>query len=208
MCNVKVKAQEEFTLSVDTNEEYIWEVTELDLPEFKRIIGFEPNFELGDRIRLIIRDIIEGATGWSITVEFWDYKMDWGQVGNIEDLPMKNDPEAYSDYIFILTPIEDYLSSVDELQGPEYTVTSNSISKVIRADTGRDYITEKVYDRRGVPISETFYEYTTRRVLARVESGLTSISFGFYFLGFIAVAFTAIILITMKRKRFIFSNRN
>jgi len=204
--NVDVKAQEGYNLAVNTNEEFSWEVTELDLYQFETVLGFEPNFALGDRIRLIIRDIEEGSTGWSITVEFWDYKMDWGQSGSIETLPMHKYPLHYRDFIFILTPVDDYLAEVDEHMGPEYSVTANSISKVVRADTGRDYIMEKTYDRRGIPVSEALYEYSTGRMLVCIEGSLSIIPFGFYFIGFIIVALTAVIFITLRKKRIIFKN--
>jgi hypothetical protein len=201
---VNVKAQEEFNLGVNENEEFTWEVTSLDLFKFEQILGFEPNIAIGDQIRLIIRNIDSGETFYDLTVEFWDYKMDWGQSGRIENLPMNRNPESYDDYIFSLTPVDEYLTRIDETQGPEYTVTSNSISKVIRADTGRDYISEKVYDRRGIPVSETFYEYTTGRVIIRTEGSSSSIPFGFYFLGFAVIALTAVIFITLRRKNIAF----
>ena len=198
--NVNVKAQEEFSIEVNANEEFTWEVTSLDLFEFEQILGFEPNFALGDRIRLIIRDVDESPISYDLTVEFWDYKTDWGQSGDIQSLVMSRNPDLYGDFIFVFAPVDEYLSAVDEAKGPEYSVTSNSISKVTRADTGRDYRIEKVYDRRGIPISETFYEYTTGRVIVRIEGSSSSISFGLYFLGFTIMALTAVIFIIMKKK--------
>lgn len=198
---MNVKAQDEFTLGLNENEEFIWEVTSLDLFKFEQILGFEPNIDVGDQNRLIIREIDEGPTVYHLTVEFWDYKTDWGKSGDIQTLSMPRNPELYEDYIFCFIPVEDFLSEVDEAKGPEYSVTANSISKVTRADTGRDYVIEKTYDRRGIPISETFYEYTTERVIVRIEGSSSSISFGFYFLGFTIMALTAVIFIIMKKKR-------
>jgi len=204
--NVNVKAQSEYTLPLNENEEFIWEVTSLDLFEFEQVLGFEPNFALGDRIRLIIRDLDEAPTVYDLTVEFWDYKTDWGQTGDIQTLIMSRNPNLYDDFIFVFSPVEDYLSAVIESKGPEYSVTANSISKITRADTGRDYIIEKIYDRRGIPISETFYEYTTDRVIVRIEGSSSSIPSGFYFIGFFIIALTAIIFITIKKKRLLFQN--
>ncbi|MEJ2296489.1 MAG: hypothetical protein P8Y23_17200, partial [Candidatus Lokiarchaeota archaeon] len=149
--NVNVKAQDQFTLSVNENDEFTWQVTSLDTFKFQQILGGEPNIVVGDRIRMIIRNIEESTTFFDLTVEFWDYKMDWGQSGRIEDMVIYKDPNSYADFIFCLTPVDSYLSAVKESPstGPEYTITANSISKVIRAETGRDYIREKVYDRRG-----------------------------------------------------------
>jgi hypothetical protein len=200
---VNVRAQQEYTLDLNQNEEFTWKVTSLDVFKFQQILGAEPNIEVGDQIRIIIRNIDSGSTFYQLTVEFWDYKMDWGQSGRIENLDMSTDPDLYKDYIFSLTPVDTYLSAVEDSSatGPEYTVTANSISKVIRAETGRDYIREKVYDRRGIPISETWYEYTTGRVIVRVEGSSLSVPFGIYFIGFIIVALTAIIFITLKRNK-------
>ena len=124
--SINVKAQEEFNLDVNENEEFVWEVTSLNVFEFQQILGFEPNIALGDRIRLIIRNIDSGSTFYDLTVEFWDYKMDWGQSGRIENLPMSRDPDSYNDYIFSLTPVDDYLSRIEDSLGPEYSFTSNS----------------------------------------------------------------------------------
>lgn len=203
---VNVKAQQEYTLNLNQNEEFTWKVTSLDVFKFQQILGAEPNIEVGDQIRIIIRNIDSGSTFYDLTVEFWDYKMDWGQSGRIEDLTMSTDPDLYKDYIFCLTPVDTYLSAVEESSstGPEYTVTADSISKVIRAETGRDYIREKVYDRRGVPISETWYEYTTGRVIVRVEGSSLSVPFGIFFIGFIIIAIMAIVFITLKRNQLIF----
>ena len=198
--NVNVKAQDEYTLDLDENEEFAWEVTSLDLFKFEQILGFEPNFALGDRIRLIIRDVEQAPTKYDLTVEFWDYKTDWGESGDIQVLVMPRNPTLYDDFIFVFTPVDDYLSEVDESIGPEYSVTTNSISKVTRADTGRDYIIEKTYDRRGILLSEVFYEYTTGRVIARVDGSSLSISTGFYFIGFTVVAILAIMFIVIKKK--------
>lgn len=201
-----MKAQQEYTLNLNENEEFTWKVTSLDVFKFQQILGAEPNIEIGDQIRIIIRNIDSGSTFYDLTVEFWDYKMDWGQSGRIEDLTMSTDPDLYKDYIFCLTPVDTYLSAVETSSstGPEYTVTSDSISKVIRAETGRDYIREKVYDRRGVPISETWYEYTTGRVIIRVEGSSLSVPFGLFFIGFIIIALMAIVFITLKRNQLIF----
>lgn len=201
-----MKAQQEYTLNLNQNEEFTWKVTSLDVFKFQQILGAEPNIEVGDQIRIIIRNIDSGSTFYDLTVEFWDYKMDWGQSGRIEDLSMSTDPDLYKDYIFCLTPVDTYLSAVEASSstGPEYTVTSDSISKVIRAETGRDYIREKVYDRRGVPISETWYEYTTGRVIVRVEGSSLSVPFGIFFIGVIIVALMAIVFITLKRNQLIF----
>lgn len=199
--NVSVKAQDEYTLDLNENEEYYWEVKSLDLFKFEQILGFEPNFALGDSVRLVIRDVEQAPTKYDLTVEFWDYKTDWGESGEIQVLVMPRSPTLYDDFIFVFTPVDDYLSEVGESMGPEYSVTSNSITKVTRAETGRDYVIEKTYDRRGVLLTEVFYEYTTGRVIVRLEGSSTSIPSGFYFIGFTIMALTAVIFITMKKKR-------
>ncbi len=133
--------------------------------------------------------------------------MDWGQSGSIETLFLSKYTYLYNDFIFVLTPVADYLAEVDEEMGPEYSVTQNSISKVIRAETGRDYIMTKTYDRKGIPSSEALYEYTTGRMLVCVEGSLSLIPFGFYFIGFMIVALTAVIFITLRKKQIIFKNK-
>jgi len=84
--SVNVNAQE-YTLQLNTNDEFVWEVKELNQDKFEYTFNAEPNFDIGDQIKLVIREVtdIEGIR-WSIVVAFWDFGTDWNVDGEIQYL--------------------------------------------------------------------------------------------------------------------------
>ena len=199
--NLNAKAQE-YGYSPGFNEgtELIWEITELDLIEFREIFGFDPNFELGDQNRMIIRDITEASIAYSVRIEFWDYKTDWGLSGKDITINIFKNPELYNEYLFCLTPIEGYLDEVMSHLPSEYYRIGYSVFKQARSDTGRDYLWEKEFDSRGILAIETYYDEDLQ-VIVRLEGTFRIIPFGSYFIGFSIVAIVAIIFISMKKKK-------
>jgi len=198
--NLNTKAQEDdYTIGFTEGTELIWEVAELDLMSFRDIFGFEPNFEIGDQNRIIIRDIYEITLDWVIEIEFWDYKTDWGLSGESLTLAMKKGPEYYSDYLFSLFPVEEYLEEAIAALPSEYYRIGLSIFKQGRSDTGLDYLWKKEYDTRGILLTETFYDEFDQ-VIVRLEGTFGFIPFGITFIGFTLVAITAIIIVIMKKK--------
>ncbi len=179
--------------------ELIWEVAELNLMDFKEIFGFEPNFEIGDQNRIIIRDIYEITLDWVIEIEFWDYKTDWGLSGESLTLSMKKGPLYYSDYLFSLSPVEEYLEEAIATLPSEYYRIGLSIFKQGKSDTGLDYLWKKEYDTRGILLTETFYDGFDQ-VIVRLEGIFGFIPFGITFIGFTLLAITAIIIVIVKKK--------
>jgi hypothetical protein len=179
--------------------ELIWEITELDLVSFRTIFGFDPNYELGDQIRMIIRDIItDSSINWIIDVEFWDYKTDWGLSGELYPIYINRYPENYDDYIFSLTPVEDYLEQVIAALTSEYSRIGLSIFKQGKSDTGMDYLWQKEFDPRGILIEETYYDEFDQ-IIIRSEGKFRIIPFGTTFIGFTIVAIIAIIVVSKKK---------
>jgi hypothetical protein len=199
--NLNTKAQE-YGYSPGFNEgtELVWEITELDLSSFREVFGFDPNFELGDKNRMIIREIIEASIAYTVRMEFWDYKTDWGLSGKDISLNIFKNPELYNEYLFCLTPIEGYLDEVMEHLPSEYYRIGYSVFKQGRSDTGKDYLWEKEFDSRGILAIETYYDEDTQ-VIVRLEGTFRIIPFGSYFIGFSIVAIVAIIFISMKKKK-------
>jgi len=200
--NINTKAQEDdYTVGFTEGTELIWEVAELDLMSFREIFGFEPNFERGDQNRMIIREIDSSSGSWIIEIEFWDYKTDWGLSGRTLRLYMGKDPEVYSDYLFSLFPVEQYLDEVILELSSEYYRDGLSLFKQGRSDTGLDYLWEKEYDTRGILLTETFYDVdNANQVIVRLEGTFRFIPFGTVFIVFTFLAITAIITIMMKKK--------
>jgi len=198
--NLNTKAQEDdYTIGFTEGTELIWEVAELDLMSFREIFGFEPNFEIGDQNRIIIREITEASSYWLIEIEFWDYKTDWGLSGKTMRLDMEKSPESYSDYLFSLSPVEEYLEAAIAALPSEYYRDGLSLFKQGKSDTGLDYLWKKEYDTRGILLTETFYDEFDQ-VIVRLEGTFQIIPFGTTFIGFTLLAITAIIIVMMKKK--------
>ncbi|MBY9020947.1 MAG: hypothetical protein KGD67_07805 [Candidatus Lokiarchaeota archaeon] len=193
------KAVPDHEIGITEGTELIWEVTELDLESFREIFGFDPNYELGDQIRMIIREIDSSSDLWVINVEFWDYKTDWGLSGKIFNLYLGKYPEDYSDNIFCLTPVEDYLDQVIAALSSEYYRTGHSIFKQGKSDTGMDYVWEKEFDPRGVLLVETFYDEFDQ-VIIKSEGKFRIVPFGITFIGFAMIAIVAIIVVSIKKR--------
>jgi hypothetical protein len=202
--NIDSKAQEdEFSVGFTEGTELVWKVAELDLMKFKDTFGFEPNFEIGDQNRMIIRNIDDSADFWHIEIEFWDYKTDWGLSGRTLTLLMAKDIDQYSDYLFSLHPVEAYLDAVIAELPSEYYRLGLSLFKQGKSSTGLDYTWEKEYDTRGVLLSGIVYDEFDN-IIVRLEGTFRFIPFGIYFIGFAILAVIAIIVVSIRRKRFKF----
>jgi len=198
--NLNTKAQEDdYSIGFTEGTELIWEVAELDLMNFREVFGFEPNFEIGDQNRIIVREIREVTLDWIIEIEFWDYKTDWGLSGKTITLSMKKGPEYYDDYLFSLFPVEQYLTEAVAALPSEYYRDGLSLFKQGISDTGLDYLWKKEYDTRGILLTETFFDEHDQ-VIVKLEGTFGFIPFGITFIGFTLVAITAIIIVIIKKK--------
>ena len=193
------KASPDHNIGFTEGTELIWEITVLDLESFREIFGFDPNYELGDQIRMIIREITQLTVTWNILVEFWDYKTDWGLSGETIDIYIYNYPESYADYIFCLTPVEDYLEKAVAYLPSEYYRNGLSIFKQGKSDTGMDYLWEKKFDPRGILIVETYYDESDQ-IIIKSEGKFRIIPFGITFIGFTILAIIAIVFVSIKKK--------
>jgi len=193
------KAAQVHDIGFTEGTELIWEITELDLVSFRTIFGFDPNYELGDQIRMIIRDVIsDSSVTWIIDVEFWDYKTDWGLSGELYPIYINRNPEHYDDYLFSLTPVEDYLEQAIGFLPSEYYRIGLSIFKQSKSDTGLDYLWQKEFDPRGILIEETYYDEFDQ-IIIRSEGKFRIIPFGITFIGFTILAIVAIIVVSKKK---------
>ena len=203
--NFSVRAQDQYDLGIRQNDEFVWEVKELNEYDFGKVFGAEPNFELGDRIRIVIRQIAHPSLRWQITIDFWDYKEDWGQPGASDTIEVWENPIQYDDNIFIPVPVGPYLEEAEDTLPSEYYVEGNTIfMRGTSASTGRDFLWEKIYNTNGVPQAEIYYsghEANEQLMIVKVESTIPLIPVGFYFIGFILLSITAIIFIGLRRKK-------
>jgi len=180
--------------------ELIWEITELDLESYREIIGIDPNYEKGEQTRMIIREIEPSSESWILKVEFWDYKTDWGLSGEESYIYIGNDPEDWTDKIFALTPVEDYLEQVISSLTSEYYRLGPSIFKRANDFTGIDYLWQKEFDPRGLLVVETYYDESGEDIIIRWEGQFRIVPFGMTFIGFTMLAIIAIIVVSIKKK--------
>lgn len=195
--SIEVNAQGEYELEVEEDDNFTWEITELNKYEFERVFGYEPAFEVGDKTRREIEDIEETSDGWFITVEFWDYQQDWEDDGGTIYEEVYENPGDYEANIFVPTPVNEYLSEASDELPSEYLVEGQRVT--IRES---EYHRIIEYDTRGVLASETF-ENKEGIVLVKVENTIRVIPMGNYFIGFMIFTIVSIIVIMMKKKNYI-----
>ena len=198
MCmSIKVSAQETYEFKLSEDDSFIWEVKELNVHNFEKLFGFEPAFEKGDKTRRTIRDIDKKSFGWSLSVEFWDYKDDFDEDGAMIYEEVYDNPAEYKDNIFIPTPVNDYLVEADDDLPSKYIVEG---AKVTQRES--EYTIVREYDTRGFLALE---EYTDDDgiVLIRAEATFRTIPMSNYFIGFIVLAIVCIIFVMIKKKKFL-----
>jgi hypothetical protein len=203
--NTSVKGQT-YTIGVRNNDEFVWEIKELDTDRFEYTFGVEPNFVVGDQVRMIIRDITELETlRWQITVEFWDYGMNWDESGDITVLVIYKNPTYYQDYLFVPTPTEQYLQAALENLPSEYYVNGPTIGRRARSDMGVDYTVEKTFGLDGALNSEVYLqeEDGNEVTIVKLERGLLLIPLGYTFLIFALIGIFSITLFVLKKKKFL-----
>ena len=194
--SVDVYAQD-YDFKHEEDDSFVWEVTELNKYEFKRVFGFEPSFEVSDKTKRTIQDVDDNDDGWFITVEFWDYQKDWDEDGAIIYEQVHDSPGSYEDNIFLPTPVNEYLADASEDLPSNYIVEGQRVT--IR-ETEYNRILE--YDANGVLLSE-LYENKEGIVLVKVESTLRVIPMGNFFIGFIILAVLSIIVIMIRKKKYL-----
>ncbi len=198
MCmSIKVSAQETYEFKLSEDDSFIWEVKELNVHNFEKVFGFEPAFEKGDKTRRTIRDIDKKSFGWSLSVEFWDYKDDFDEDGAMIYEEVYDNPAEYKDNIFIPTPVNDYLAEADDDLPSKYIVEG---AKVTQRES--EYTIVREYDTRGFLALE---EYTDDDgiVLIRAEATFRTIPMSNSFIGFIVLAIVCIIFVMIKKKKFL-----
>ena len=193
--SIKVHAQTVYSLNINEDDSFTWEITELNIHNFEKVFGFEPVFEKGDQIRKTIRNIIDSASGWTIVTEDWDYGSDFSQKGVIKYNSVSKDPKEYKDNIFIPTPLNDYLAAAKEISSAYLVQGSTMIKRT------QEYRMEKEYDYRGVLVSEAYYD-DDNILMIRVEGKFRIIPLGNYFIGYMAVAIFGVLIVAKKKKLF------
>ncbi len=205
--SLNARAQTNYSSPLKDNDEFIWEVRELDLHNFKKVFGFEPVFEVGDQIKKKIIDILGPESyGWSLTVEEWDYDSDFNAGGKIKYDVIPKYPQDYDENIFIPTPVNEYLLDALHAEtfissGDGYSVSGSILTKLDKGPFGDTFRMEKEYDFRGVLVSEKYISTPDERVIVHV-SGTWAIPFGSYFFGFMAIGIIGIVILMIKKNKY------
>lgn len=178
------------------DDSWVWEVTDLNLANFKNTFGFEPNFEEGDQRKITIRKILETSYGWSLTLEEWYFGASLTRNGTIGYATVYSTPAEYADQIFIPAPAGEYLLEAYETLPSEYIV--NGLRVTYRA---QDYTMIKEYDSNGVLVLESYLD-DNGLVCITVEGTFRNIPMGvFEPIMFMAFSITGLIFIIIVRKR-------
>lgn len=191
--SVNVKAQTTYTVDISQDDQFTWEVRELNLNNFKKVFGYEPGFEEGDQLRKRITDVIETSYGWNLIIENFDYGSDFNSNGSVETYSLYKTPEEYSDNIFIPTPIEDYLQEASETWSGDYQL--QGVRTVVKLNP--NYRLEMEYNDQGIKVSEAYYDKNDI-LLVRVEGNFT-VPFGNYFMGFLAFSVIGLVIVLLKK---------
>ena len=200
--SVNTNAQVTYNIGIKENDQFVWEIRDLNLDKFEATFGIEPNFQVGSQVRMIIRDVtdVEGLR-WSISAEFWDYGSNWVAEGEVEYLSILRYPSQYKDYIFIPTPVNSYVEeALTTLPSQYYSLADNMIGKQDVSDIGVDFKVEKTYNIDGVLISETYLDQANF-VIVKLEATFQIIPFGFSYLGYMSLAVIGLIIIVKRKKR-------
>jgi hypothetical protein len=195
--SVQVNAQANYDFKREEDDTYVWEVKELNKHEFEKTFGFEPAFEVEEKTRRVIQDVEDTDNGWLITAEVWDYGEDWDEDGEILDEEVFDDPADYDDNIFLPTPVDQYLDDAQEDLPSEYLIEGLRVTK-----RETDYNIIREYDSNGVLVVE-MYENKDGIVIVRVEGTFRVIPLGNFYLGFIALAVAAIVILMIKKKKIV-----
>ena len=193
-----------YAFNFNEDDEFVWEIKELDLHNFKKVFGFEPNYEQGDQLKKKIRSIINFDISWSLTVEAWDYSASFEGNGTIEYYTVHRDVSFFDEDLFVPTPVADYLAAVDQSGklGSEYSITGYELTKRAKGVDGSRYTMHKIYDSRGIVSTEKYTDDDQGdRVIIEVV-GTFSVPYGETYLVFMGLGITAVVIVMIKRKSF------
>ncbi|MHA1725655.1 MAG: hypothetical protein ACTSXH_12615 [Promethearchaeota archaeon] len=192
-----VHAQAIYSVGVNEDDIYIWEVKELRKHEFSKVFGFEPFFSVGDQIRMKIEQIIESTDGaHTIVAEFWDYGTDWNAKGEIKYYSVPSGPSEYEDNLFILTPIEKFLEEAMKSLPNAYSLDGTTVTKL-----SANYTTILEYHSKGILYSETYIN-DDGIVMVKVEGTFRIIPLGYSYIIFMLLSIVIVIIKIIKSKIF------
>ena len=186
-----------YGLDIDEDDSFEWEVTDLNPHQFEKVFDFKPSFEKGDKAKRTIERIDDTADGWTLVVEFWDFKIDRDENGTIIYEAIPDSPGDFDENIFIPTPVNDFLSEAVKDLGSEYSVQGSIVEKL-----EKDFTMIKEYDARGVLMSEEYVD-DDGIVLVKIEGTFRVIPAANVeiILSVMAFAIAGIIFVIVKNKK-------
>jgi hypothetical protein len=203
--NVSAQA---FDLQISEDNEYLWEVKEINADKFEFTFDAEPNFIVGDKKKMVILDITETEASyrWTLTVAFWDFGVDWIDEGDTQYLSVIMDPAdyeqtIYNDGLFVPSPVDDYFeTAIETLPSDYYFKPPFTIGRQWRSDSGVLYKREKTFEASGVLFQEIWYD-SGDSVIVKMERIGFIIPFGFSFAGYMALATIALMGVFIGKKK-------
>jgi len=189
-----------YNIGIKQNDDFVWEIKELNLDKFEATFGIEPNFHVGSQVRMAIREVDDLSSKWSVVVEFWDYGSNWLESGSIQDIDVPKYPTQYNDSIFIPTPVNNYIeAALNNLSSQYYSLSNNMIGKQDVSSIGVDFKVQKTYNLQGVLTSETYLDQANF-VIVKLDATFQFIPFGFSYLGFMSLTIIGLVIIVKCKK--------
>ena len=189
-----------YSMGIQQNDDFVWEIKQLNVDKFEATFGNEPNFHVGSQVRMVIRDVENVVGRWSVTVEFWDYGSNWLAKGTVEYITINEYPTQYEDTIFIPTPVNTYIAAaMDNLSSQYYSLADNMIGKQAVSEIGVDYKVERTYNLQGVLLTETYLDQANS-VIVKLEATFQLIPFGFSFLAYMSLTVVGLIILIKRKK--------
>ncbi len=185
-----------YDIKIKENDSYIWEITELNLHNFKKVFDFEPNFEEGDQIKIKILKVLPISYGWSLTIEQWSYKSDFNKNGSVTYSSVYSSAAEFADNIFLPASASEYLLEAKKTLPSKYIVNGLTVTK-----RESDYTMIKEYTENGVLVSESYLD-DDGIVCVKTEGTFRDIPMGIWEpLSFITLAITRVITCIIKKKK-------
>jgi len=158
----------DYTLDVKENDNFIWEITELDEDKYNEIFPFDhANFEKGDQKKFQITKIDKSTDYWKITYDYWKYTdKDFSENADEEKVyKIYRDPAEQADKLLMMeniigmwvipTPYTNYLEDLRDHFDHKGIALYLEDDKLVAKDSGVEnvlptYEVELTYDINGV----------------------------------------------------------
>lgn len=185
-----------YDLKLNENDSFVWEVTELQVQRFKQTFGFEPDFEIGDQMKITVYKVLAVSYGWSLTLKEWFFKSSFNNNGTISYASIYSDPSEYQDDIFVPSPVADYLAEAYKTLPSKYIISGTTVT---RREQG--YTMIKEYSTNGICVSESYLD-DDGVTCVKIEGSFRNVPAGIWEpIAFMVIGISALIVVIIKKNK-------